>query len=272
MNGPGLVAAAIQGVVEGVTEFLPVSSTGHLIVTGDWLGLTDERSKTFDIFIQFGAILAIVWIYLERFMTVARGLATEPASRRFVTNLLVAFLPAAIVGVLLHRWIKEHLFTPPVVALGFIVGGILILLIERWRPAIRVTDAADLPVGTALGVGIAQLLALIPGVSRSGATIMGGYALGLSRTAATEFSFFLAVPVITAAAGFDLVRSLDVLSAADLPFFAVGLVVSFVTAFIVVKAFLRYVAHHSFTVFAWYRIAFGLLLLWLYARGGFPSG
>jgi undecaprenyl-diphosphatase len=268
---PQLAAAAIQGVVEGVTEFLPVSSTGHLIVTGDWLGLTDDRSKTFDIFIQFGAILAIVWIYRERFVTVAKGLASEAASRRFVTNLLVAFLPAAIVGVLLHHWIKQHLFTPPVVALGFIVGGILILLIERWKPAVRVTDAADLPVRTALGVGLAQLLALVPGVSRSGATIMGGYTLGLSRTAATEFSFFLAVPVITAAAGFDLVKSLNVLSGADLPFFAVGSLVAFLTAFVVVKAFLRYVAHHSFSAFAWYRIAFGLLLLWLYARTGFPA-
>lgn len=271
MNLPQLAAAAIQGVVEGVTEFLPVSSTGHLIVTGDWLGLTDERSKTFDIFIQFGAILAIVWIYRERFVTVAKGLASDAASRRFVTNLLVAFLPAAVVGVLLHHWIKQHLFTPPVVALGFIVGGILILLIERWKPAVRITDAADLPVRTALGVGLAQLLALVPGVSRSGATIMGGYTLGLSRTAATEFSFFLAVPVITAAAGFDLVKSLNVLSAADLPFFAVGTAVAFLTAFVVVKAFLRYVAHHSFSVFAWYRIAFGLLLLWLYARSGFPA-
>jgi undecaprenyl-diphosphatase len=271
MTVPELAAAAIQGIVEGVTEFLPVSSTGHLIVTGDWLGLTGERAKTFDIFIQLGAILAIVWIYRQRFSDVTRSLVSEPASRRFATNLLVAFLPVAVIGVLTHRWIKTHLFTPPVVAIGFIAGGLLILVIERWKPAERVSDAADILPRTALGIGIVQLLALVPGVSRSGATIMGGYALGLSRTAATEFSFFLAVPVLAAAAGFDLVRSLDALSPADVPFFATGLGVAFVSAFVVVKAFLRYVAHHSFAAFAWYRIAFGLLLLWLYARSGFPA-
>jgi undecaprenyl-diphosphatase len=272
MSVPELVAAGIQGVVEGVTEFLPVSSTGHLIVAGDWLGLTDERAKTFDIFIQLGAILAIVWIYRQRFLSVARHLGSEPASRRFVTNLLVAFLPVVLVGVPTHHWIKAHLFTPLVVAIGFIAGGLLIIVIERWKPAERVADAADIVPRTALGIGLAQLLALVPGVSRSGATIMGGYALGLSRTAATEFSFFLAVPVLAAAAGFDLLKSLHALSPADVPFFAVGLGVAFVSAFVVVKAFLRYVAHHSFVVFAWYRIAFGLLLLWLYGRTGFPAG
>ena len=268
---PDLVAAGIQGVVEGVTEFLPVSSTGHLIVVGDWLGFTGDRAKTFEIFIQFGAILAIVWIYRQRFLVVARDFVREPVSRRFVTNLLVAFLPAAIVGLLTHHWIKAHLFTPVVVALGFIVGGIVILMVERWKPRETVADAADLQPPTALGIGLAQRLALVPGVSRSGATIMGGYALGLSRTAATEFSFFLAVPVIAAAAVFDLLKSLDALGAADIPIFVVGFLVSFVSAFVVVKAFLRYVAHHSFSVFAWYRIAFGLLLLWLYARTGFPA-
>lgn len=271
MSPPDLLAAAVQGVVEGVTEFLPVSSTGHLIVTGDWLDFTGERAKTFDIFIQLGAILAIVWIYRARFLAALRQLPREPASRRFFTNLLVAFLPVAVVGVLTHRWIKQYLFTPPVVALGFIAGGVAILLIERWRPRERVADTADLMPRTALGIGIAQLLALVPGVSRSGATIMGGYALGLSRTAATEFSFFLAVPVIAAAAGFDLVRSLSALAPGDAPVFAVGLVVAFASAFVVVKSLIRYVAHHSFAAFAWYRIGFGALLLWLYARTGFPS-
>jgi len=268
---PELVAAGIQGIVEGVTEFLPVSSTGHLIVAGDWLGFTGDRAKTFEIFIQLGAILAIVWIYRERFTGVARSFVGEPGSRRFVTNLLVAFLPAAVVGLLTHHWIKAHLFTPVVVALGFILGGIVILAVERWKPRETVGDAADLQPPTALGIGLAQMLSLVPGVSRSGATIMGGYALGLSRTAATEFSFFLAVPVIAAAAVYDLLKSLDVLSSADIPVFAVGFVVAFIAAFIVVKAFLRYVAHHSFSVFAWYRIGFGLLLLWLYARTGFPA-
>jgi undecaprenyl-diphosphatase len=268
---PELVAAGIQGIVEGITEFLPVSSTGHLIVAGDWLGFTGDRAKTFEIFIQLGAILAIVWIYRERFALVARSFVAEPGSRRFVTNLLVAFLPAAVVGLLTHHWIKAHLFTPVVVALGFILGGIVILAVERWKPRETVRDAADLQPPTAFGIGLAQMLALVPGVSRSGATIMGGYALGLSRTAATEFSFFLAVPVIAAAAMYDLLKSLDVLSSADIPVFVVGFVVAFIAAFVVVKAFLRYVAHHSFSVFAWYRIGFGLLLLWLYARTGFPA-
>lgn len=272
MRVPDLVAAGIQGVVEGATEFLPVSSTGHLIVAGDWLGFTGERAKTFEIFIQLGAILAIVWLYRVRFLEMIRGLTREPASRRFATNLLVAFLPAAIIGVLTHHWIKAHLLTPVVVAIGFIVGGIAILVIERWKPVERVVDAADIAPRTAFGIGLAQVLALLlPGFSRSGATIMGGYALGLSRTAATEFSFFLAVPVITAAALYDLLRSLNALSPADLPLFTVGFLVAFAAALVVVKAFLRYVAHHSFSVFAWYRIGFGLLLLWLYARSGFPA-
>jgi len=263
-------AAVVLGIVEGMTEFIPVSSTGHLIVAGDWLGFVGERAKTFEIFIQFGAILAIVWLYWHRFVDVLTRLSTEPASRRFVTNLIVAFIPAAVLGLFTHRWILDHLFTPATVALGFIVGGLAILIIERWRPAQTIASADDIPVRIAFGVGLAQMLALWPGVSRSGATIMGGYALGLSRTAATEFSFYLAVPVITAAAGFDLVKSLSALSRADIPLFVVGSVVSFVAAFVVVKAFLRYVAHHSFSAFAWYRIAFGGLLVWLYARSGFP--
>ncbi len=268
---PDLLSAAVLGIVEGVTEFLPVSSTGHLIVVGDWLGFTGERAKTFEIFIQFGAILAIVWLYRQRFLDVVRHATSEPASRRFVTNLALGFLPAAIVGVLTHHWIKAHLFTPVVVGWAFIIGGVAILAIERWKPAPVVADAADLAPRTALGIGLAQVLALMPGMSRSGATIMGGYALGLSRTAATEFSFFLAVPVIAAAAGFDLLKSLNGLALSDIPVFAVGFVVSFVAAFVVIKAFLHYVAHHSFSVFAWYRIGFGAFLLWLYGQAGFPA-
>jgi len=267
-----LVAAVVLGVVEGVTEFLPISSTGHLIVAGHWLGFDGERAKTFEIFIQLGAILAIVWLYRARFLTVAQTLAREPSSRRFATNLLLGFAPAALVGVSTHHFIKAHLFTPVVVAAAFIAGGVLILLIERWRPEARVTDAADIAPRTALGIGLAQMLALIPGVSRSGATIMGGYVLGLSRTAATEFSFFLAVPVIAAAAVFDLVRSLHLLHAGDIPLFAVGLAVSFLSALVVIRGLLRYVAHHSFAAFAWYRIAFGLFLLWMFRLEGFTLG
>ena len=264
---PDVVAAVVQGVVEGITEFLPVSSTGHLILSGHLLGFEDDRAKTFDIFIQLGAILAIVWIYRQRFLEVARTLAREPASRRFVSNLALGFLPAAVLGLLLHHWIKAHLFSPVTVAWALLVGGVLILLIERWHPTERVSDARDLPPLTALGIGVAQTLALFPGVSRSAATILGGYSLGLSRTAATEFSFFLAVPTLAAAAGYDLLKSLPVLSPADAPLFGIGFLVAFASAFVVVKAFLRYVAHHSFSVFAWYRIALGGLLLWLASRG-----
>jgi undecaprenyl-diphosphatase len=268
---PDLVSAAVLGVVEGVTEFLPVSSTGHLIVAGDWLGFTGDRAKTFEIVIQVGAILAIVWLYRQRFLDVARTAAREPDSRRFVTNLALGFLPAAALGLLTHHWIKAYLFTPLVVGCAFIIGGIAILVIERWKPTATVEDAAGITPRTALAVGFAQTLALIPGMSRSAATIMGGYALGLSRIAATEFSFFLAVPVLAAAAGLDLVKSLHLLSGADIPVFLVGLIVSFVAAFVVVKGFLRYVAHHSFSAFAWYRIGFGLLLLWAYGQRGFPT-
>lgn len=272
MTPEELLAGIVLGLVEGITEFLPISSTGHLIVAGHWIGFDGERAKTFEIFIQLGAILAIVWLYRARFREVTRTVAREPASRRFVTNLLLGFLPAALVGVSIHHLIKSRLFTPEVVAAAFIAGGVLILVIERWRPRVRVTDARDIQPRTALGIGLAQMLSLIPGVSRSGATIMGGYVLGLSRTAATEFSFFLAVPVIAAAAIFDLVRSLPLLSAGDVPLFAVGFVVSFLSAVVVVKGLLRYVAHHSFAVFAWYRIGFGLLVLWLAGEGRLGLG
>jgi len=267
MSPAELVAAVVLGLVEGITEFVPVSSTGHLIVAGHALGFTGERAKTFEIFIQLGAILAIVWLYREKFRTVLVSLGREPASQRFATNLLLGFLPAAIVGVLIHHWIKARLFTPVVVGWAFIAGGIVMLIVERWKPVPRIQDTADLPPRVALGVGLAQMLALIPGVSRSGATIIGGYVLGLSRTAATEFSFFLAVPVIAAAAAFDLLRSLDSLVATDVPLFALGFLVAFVAALVVVKAFLRFVAHHSFEVFGWYRIVAGGLLLWLASRG-----
>lgn len=271
MTGHPLLDAAVLGVVEGITEFLPVSSTGHLIVAGDLLGFTGDRAKTFEIFIQAGAILAVAWLYRQRFIAVLRTAVSEPGSRRFVTNLLIGFLPAAVVGLLTHHWIKARLFTPGVVAWAFILGGVAMLIIERWHPAPRIADAADLTPRTALGIGLAQMLALIPGVSRSGATIMGGYALGCSRTAATEFSFFLAVPVIAAAAGYDLLNSLDALTAADTPLFVVGTVVSFLSATVVIRSLLRYVAGHSFSAFAWYRIGFGALLLWLYGRSGFPG-
>lgn len=256
-----LLKGALLGLVEGATEFIPVSSTGHLIVVSDWFGLVDERAKTFDVFIQLGAILAIVWLYRARLWRTVAAARHDPPSRRLLVNLIIAFLPAAIVGFLTHGWIKARLFNPTVVAAALVVGGIVILLIERLAPAPKVGDVSGMPVRTALGIGLAQVLSLIPGVSRSGATIMGGYSLGLSRTAATEFSFFLAIPVMLAATLYDLLKSWSVLAPGDIPLFAVGFIVSFVSAVVVVRAFLSYVSRHSFSVFAWYRIAFGAVLL-----------
>ena len=260
-----LLKAAILGLVEGATEFIPVSSTGHLIVVSDWLNLMDERAKTFDIFIQLGAILAIVWLYRARLARAVASSGRNPESRRFLVNLAIAFLPAAGVGFLAHDWIKDHLFRPQVVAIALVAGGFLILLIERWAPAPTVPDVTNIRPPTALGIGLAQVLSLIPGTSRSGATIMGGYALGLSRVAATEFSFFLAIPVMLAATLYDLLKSWSVLVPGDAPMFVVGFIVSFLSAVIVVRGFLAYVSGHSFRVFAWYRILFGVFLLLLKA-------
>lgn len=264
-----LLKAALLGLVEGITEFIPVSSTGHLIVAGDLLGFTGERAKSFEIFIQLGAILSVVWLYRGRFLGVVRGLGRTETSRRFALNLALGFLPAAVVGLLAHTWIKAHLFTVPTVAAALVLGGLVILLIERTQPIERVATVDDLTPGLAFGVGLAQVLALVPGVSRAGATILGGYRLGLSRVAATEFSFFLAVPVMFAAAFLDLVSSRGALGAADVPVFAVGFVVSFLSALVVIRAFLGFVARRDFTPFAWYRIAAGsALLLWWKAAGG----
>jgi undecaprenyl-diphosphatase len=256
--------AVLLGIVEGITEFLPVSSTGHLIVTGHLLGWTDARAETFEIFIQLGAILAILWLYRARLVAVARHVASSRADQRFVLSLAIAFVPAALAGFLFHHQIKAVLFAPVVVAIALVTGGIVILLIERWAPPSRNDDAFDVSPRTALGVGLAQVLALIPGVSRSGATILGGFSLGLTRRAATEFSFFLAIPVMFAATLFDLYSSRDLLTTADVPILAIGFAVSFISALIVVRGFLRYVSHRSFAIFAWYRIAFGLLLLWIF--------
>ena len=261
---PLAVKAAILGVVEGVTEFLPISSTGHLIVAGDWLGWTSDDAKTFEIFIQLGAILAVVWIYRDRLLAEARGIGRDAASNVFAASLLIAFLPAAVVGLLLHHWITAHLFAPQVVAWALLVGGVLILVIERFHRTPTVTDATMVPPGPALGTGLAQVLSLIPGTSRSAATILGGYACGMTRTAATEFSFFLAIPVMFAATLYELWKGRHGLGGVDVVPFVVGFLTAFVSAVIVVKAFLKYVSGHSFTVFAWYRIAFAAFLLWLY--------
>lgn len=255
----GLLVGVILGLVEGITEFLPISSTGHLIIAGDLLGFTGDKAATFEIFIQFGAVLAVVWHYRRRFWEVGRR-AGGPAGRQFLLPLLVAFLPAAVVGLLLHGWLKANLFHPLVVAGALVVGGAVILILERIHFEDRIFDAERMPVRTAFGIGVAQLLALIPGTSRSGATILGAYALGCSRHAATEFSFFLSIPVLGSATLYDLYRSRDLLTGADTPMFVVGTVVAFITALIVIRGFLKYVSGHDFRAFAWYRIGFGLLV------------
>jgi undecaprenyl-diphosphatase len=258
------IKAIILGLVEGATEFIPVSSTGHLILAGDWLNFEGERAKSFEVFIQLGAILAVLWLYRAKVWGVLSNARHQPEARQFIINMAIAFVPAAIVGFLVHDWIKEHLFNPITVAWALLVGGFVILAIERWNPAVTVEDPDKVSPKKALGIGLAQVLSLFPGVSRSGATIMGARSLGLSRLAATEFSFFLAIPIMFAATGYDLFKSRNMLSVADAPVFAVGFVVSFLSAIVVVKAFLGFVSRRSFRVFAWYRIAFGALLLIMY--------
>jgi len=261
---PEVLKAVILGLVEGVTEFIPVSSTGHLILTGRLLDFEGERAATFEIFIQLGAILAIVWLYRAKILGVFKNATSDPQARQLLLNLMIAFLPAAIVGFLVHDWVKANLFNPVTVAWALLVGGIVILLIERWNPPERIDDVDHVPMRKALGIGLAQVLALFPGVSRSGATIMGARSLGLSRRAAAEFSFFLAIPVMFVATGYDLLKSRDALSSGDAPVFAVGFVVSFISALIVVKAFLAFVSRKNFAGFAWYRIIFGALLLLIF--------
>jgi undecaprenyl-diphosphatase len=255
-----LITALVLGAVEGLTEFLPVSSTGHLIVVGDMLNFNDERAKTFEIFIQLGAILSVVWHYRAKLWNVATTLNDKPA-QRFVLNLAIAFLPAAIVGLLLHRYIKVYLFNPTTVALALIFGGLLILLIEHTSRDTRVDTLEQLGPMDALKVGLAQTAALFPGISRAGATIMGGLVGGLSRQAATEFSFFLAIPTMFAATIYDLYSNWHVFTFDDLFILAAGFVVAFITALVVIRAFLHYVSRHNFVPFAYYRIVFGLLVL-----------
>jgi undecaprenyl-diphosphatase len=259
-----LLKALVMGVVEGLTEFLPISSTGHLILAGNLLDFNDEKGNVFNLVIQTGAMLAIVWEYRRRFWGVLSGLGSSPDARRFASNLVVAFIPAAVLGLLFGNSIKSYLFSPVPVALALIVGGIIILWVERparsARP-VRVAEVDDMTWRDALKVGCAQALALIPGTSRSGATIIGGMLFGLSRRAATEFSFFLAVPTLIAAGMYDLYQNRSLLSLDDLPMFGVGLVAAFVSAFLCVRWLLRYITTHDFTLFAWYRIVFGAVVL-----------
>ena len=256
-----LLKALILGIVEGLTEFLPISSTGHLILVGDLLDFNDERGKLFTIVIQSGAILAVVWEYRERVLAVARGFGRDRAANRFVLNLFIAFLPLAILGLLFKDAIEAHLFKPLPVAAAFIVGALLILWAERRDHVIRVSTVDEMSALDALKLGFAQALALIPGTSRSGATIIGGLLFGLSRRAATEFSFFLAIPTLIVATVYKLYKERALLSVDDLSMWAVGFVASFVSAFFCVRWLLRFISTHDFTPFAWYRIFFGIVVL-----------
>jgi undecaprenyl-diphosphatase len=265
--------AALMGIVEGLTEFLPISSTGHLILAGSLLDFTGETVKVFEIAIQTGAMLAVIWEYRQRLAATVTGLATEPAARRFALNVLVAFIPAAVLGLLLGKVVKEHLFHPVPVAMAFIVGGLIILWVERrhrgqfgerdlegMRRA-RVESVDQMSGLDALKVGLVQCLALIPGTSRSGATIIGSMMFGFSRKCATEFSFFLGIPTLMGAGAYSVWKQRDLLQWSDLPMFAVGTVFAFFSAWLCIRWLIRYVSTHDFTVFAWYRIVFGLVVL-----------
>lgn len=264
--------AVVMGIVEGVTEFIPVSSTGHLILVQNWLSFEGRKENAFLVFIQLGAILAILWLYRSMLLTTALSVRTDPKARRFFLNLIVGTIPAVVIGLATEDWIESHLFKPVPVALAFVLGGIAILWIERrYKPSHVEEDTQDISIRTALGIGTIQVLAILfPGVSRSGATIMGGLVLGLSRRTATEFSFFLAIPALLGASIVKLMGVRDVITTADLPLFSVGFVVAFISALIVVKAFVGFVSHRSFAPFAWYRIAAGIALLVFFgARGSF---
>lgn len=257
-----LVKAAIMGIVEGLTEFLPISSTGHLILAGSLLNFVGAKAKVFEIAIQTGAILAVIIVYWQKIRETLVALPSSRQAQRFAGNVLIGFLPAVVLGLLFGKAIKAHLFTPQVVATTFILGAFVILWAEsRPQSAARVQSVDDMTPLDALKVGLVQCLAMIPGTSRSGATIIGGMLLGLSRKAATDFSFFLAIPTLIGAGAYSLYKERALLSVADLPLFGVGLLFSFISAWICVRWLLRYIASHSFVPFAWYRIAFGLIVL-----------
>jgi len=265
VDPPSLLIALLLGIVEGLTEFLPISSTGHLIVAGSLAGYTGEQAKTFEIVIQAGAILAVCWEFRAKIGAVLRGLFTDAAAQRFALNLLVAFMPAAVLGLAFSKFVKAHLFAPVPVACAFVVGAFVIIWAERRQKSrpdtVRITSIDDLRWTDALKIGFAQALALIPGTSRSGATIIGAMLFGVSRVAATEFSFFLAIPTLFAATLYSLWKDASLLQAQALPAFGVGFAAAFVSAFACVRWLIRYVAHHDFIPFAWYRIAFGAVIL-----------
>ena len=268
-----LIKAALMGVVEGLTEFLPISSTGHLILVGSLLDFTGETAKVFDIAIQTGAMFAVIWQYRVRLQATVSGLGSDPVARRFALNVLIAFIPAVLLGLAFGKAVKEHLFHPVPVAMAFIVGGVIILWVEARQKRLygaadtegtrraRVQTVDDMGPIDALKVGLLQCLALIPGTSRSGATIIGGMVLGFSRKAATEFSFFLGIPTLMGAGAYSLWKQREALHLSDLPMFAVGLVFAFFSALLCIRWLIRFVSTHDFVIFAWYRIVFGGIVL-----------
>ena len=260
-----LIKAAIMGIVEGLTEFLPISSTGHLILAGSLLGFDDDKAKVFDIAIQTGAIFAVILVYWQKIRDTLVSLPNDKQAQQFALNVLIAFIPAVVLGLLFGKAIKAHLFTPVVVASTFIIGGFIILWAEKRQqrnPATaRIHAVEEMTAMDALKVGLVQCLAMIPGTSRSGSTIIGGMLLGLSRKASTDFSFYLAIPTLIGAGVYSLYKERALLSMADVPLFGVGLLFSFISAWLCIRWLLRYIATHSFVMFAWYRIAFGLVVL-----------
>lgn len=263
-----ILKAILLGLVEGATEFLPISSTGHLIIVGDLLQFLDKpRRDVFEIVIQLGSILSVAWLYQQRLAHVSRQLLVDRQAQRFVLHLFIAFLPLALLGLAFHKQIKLVLFNPSAVAIALIVGGLLILLIESLKLKPNTHSVDQMSAMQALKIGLFQALALIPGVSRAGATILGGMGVGLSRQVATEFSFFLALPVMLVASSYDLIKHRELLSVDDLGLFAIGFVSAFFSALLAIKTFIRYVAKHDFKVFAYYRIALGLLVLAYFLAG-----
>jgi undecaprenyl-diphosphatase len=255
------VQALILGVVEGLTEFLPISSTGHQIIVADLIGFAGDRAKAFNIIIQLGAILAVVWEYRHKIIGIVLGLPKQRQAQNFTANLLIAFLPAAALGVAFSEQIHHYLFNPITVAAALVVGGVIILWAEQRQHEVKVEEVDDMGWKEALKIGCAQCLAMIPGTSRSASTIIGGLLFGLSRKAATEFSFFLAMPTMVGAALYSGYKYRELFQPADLPVFAIGFVTSFVFAMIAVRALLKFIGNHSYAAFAWYRIGFGLLIL-----------
>jgi undecaprenyl-diphosphatase len=259
-----IIKAVIMGIVEGFTEFLPVSSTGHLILVGELISFTGEKAKLFDVFIQLGAILAIVWIYRTKILSVVRNITRDTNAKNFTGNILIAFMPAAIIGVLVHKYIKAYLFSPFTVSIALILGGVLIIVIEKTKHSNKIEKTDDIDFKTAFLVGCAQVVALFPGISRSGATIMGALLSGMNRKTAAEFSFFLAIPTMFAATLFDLYKDFHLLSINDVGIFATGFISAFVSAICVVYWFIRFISNNNFMVFAYYRIIFGTILLYFY--------